>query len=1221
MSERELFEAALEHPAAERGRFLDEACAGDPSQRSGVEALLARHAEAGSFLEKPAMPENNTGPYQPITEGPGTVIGPYKLLQQIGEGGFGIVCMAEQERPVRRMVALKIIKPGMDTAQVIARFESERQALALMDHPNIAKVLDAGATDSGRPYFVMELVKGVSITEFCDKNHLPPEARLKLFIDVCHAIQHAHHKGVIHRDIKPSNVMVTLHDTIPVVKVIDFGVAKATVQKLTERTLFTAYGQMMGTPAYMSPEQAEMSGLDIDTRSDVYSLGVLLYELLTGTTPLGVKQLREAGYAEMQRLIREEPAPRPSTRLSSLGDSATIFAGNRGLDVKPLAQLLAGELDWVVMKALEKDRNRRYGTPGNFAEDINRYLRREVILARPPSTVYQIKKFIQRNKAAALTGAVIAMTLLVGIAGTSYGLFRAEQRRRDAEQARAEESIQRERVSDEQTKTQAALLKSQSSEHKAVLAEQTALRQAADSGCDVAQQLCEKNSVALGLIEFGRALKFAHQAMDADLEDAIRWNIGTWINQTHSLAYTIRTPWAQMRPTAAFHPGGKLLAVGHQLPANDGVQIRLYDAGDGSVRSETLSIAGPKGVYRMAWQPSGENLGIYTRDGRIHIWKPGQSKPAISFPVDVGGKYFDDVTFPQLAFSPDGSRLIAGTSKASSTIFDSLSGHPVEFQLAHDKKPNHDQWAIAVDWSRDGGRLLTGNSSGIVRIWDAKTGKQIRAVNASPTPIQVVRFNADGKRFLCASGYGSGKLQVWDVESGEPVGPPMLHYENLYDASFSPDGLRVFAVDSSREACVWEVGSSRIVGARIWTGGHSTVATFHPNGRQVLSVTGSSLRVWTLGSEMKRSDVSFDDPEEVRLAPYFERYRILAPSVDNPGMKNLFRQLALSPDGSRLIKYSFDAAANSFEMIDAKSYRPIRTIREPGRSAAAYWRPDGREFITASIGGIKIRDSATMEPKATVVATEATSGSFRPDGGRFAIATNDYCLRFFDTATWKRLSPVLSHTNRVLESTYSRDGQVVFTADTVGTTRLWHASTGKRIGPALVGYSPRVCLDNDSFILRNGVRQQAYRMPTPSTGTIAEVSRGIESLTVQQGIVAPEFDPTVATRAPIGPEEAIRSVGQTVTLEMTVRSVGGKTWMYLSSEKEYWLPKNFTVSVKNPTAERLKAMGLNPDKASNVGARIQVVGTVVRYRDAPEIVIEQTEQLKVLTTKSDDDRQ
>src|SRR5499425_199547 len=295
-----------------------------------------------------------TTDYHPAMEVGGARIGPYKLLQQIGEGGFGVVYMAEQTEPVRRKVAVKIIKPGMDTKEVIARFESERQALALMDHPNIAKVLDAGATERGLPYFVMELVKGVPITEYCDNNNLSPQGRLGLFVTVCRAVQHAHQKGIIHRDLKPSNVMVTLHDGIPVPKVIDFGVAKATSQHLTEKTLFTAYGQMIGTPAYMSPEQAEMSGLDIDTRSDVYSLGVLLYELLTGTTPLEDRLLREAGYAELPRLIREEEPPRPSDRLSALGDSATVLAGHRGLDVKRLVQLLADDLDWVVMKALEK---------------------------------------------------------------------------------------------------------------------------------------------------------------------------------------------------------------------------------------------------------------------------------------------------------------------------------------------------------------------------------------------------------------------------------------------------------------------------------------------------------------------------------------------------------------------------------------------------------------------------------------------------------------------------------------------------------------------------------------------------------------------------------------------------------------------------------------------------------------------------------------------------
>jgi serine/threonine protein kinase/tetratricopeptide (TPR) repeat protein len=433
---KSIFLSALGHAPGQWPALLEESCGGDLHLRAEVERLLRARAALGSFHEAP-QPSPPPTVDEPVRERPGTTIGCYRLLEQIGEGGFGIVFMAEQQEPIRRKVALKILKPGMDTRQVIARFEAERQALALMDHPHIARVLDAGATESGRPYFVMELVRGVSITEFCDQNNLTPRARLGLFVDVCHAIQHAHHKGVIHRDIKPTNVMVTLHDGAPVVKVIDFGIAKATGHRLTERTLFTAYGQMVGTPAYMSPEQAEMSGLDIDTRSDVYALGVLLYELLTGTTPLETERLGKVGYAELQRLICEEEAQRPSTRLSALGESATVLAGQRGLDVRRLSQLLAGDLDWVVMKALEKDRNRRYDTPGNFAEDVGRFLRREAILARPPSTVYRVRKFAQRHRAAVLTGCVIAGALLAGAAVATWQAVVATRAKEDALKAAA----------------------------------------------------------------------------------------------------------------------------------------------------------------------------------------------------------------------------------------------------------------------------------------------------------------------------------------------------------------------------------------------------------------------------------------------------------------------------------------------------------------------------------------------------------------------------------------------------------------------------------------------------------------------------------------------------------------------------------------------------------------------------------------------------------------
>jgi serine/threonine protein kinase len=401
--------------ADELMRFLDQACGSDVALRTRVEELLRAHRDAGAFLGGAETPEVTHD--EPIAERPGTVIGPYKLLEQIEEGGFGVVFMAEQQEPIRRKVALKVLKPGMDTKQVIARFEAERQALALMDHPNIAKVLDAGQTGSGRPYFVMDLVKGLPITEFCDQDLLTPKERLELFVSVCQAVQHAHQKGIIHRDLKPSNVLVTLQDGTPVVKVIDFGIAKALGQQLTDKSLFTSFAQMMGTPLYMSPEQVALSNVDVDTRSDVYSLGVLLYELLTGTTPFDRERLKEAGYDDMRRIIREEEPPKPSTRISTLGQAATTVSTQRKSDPKRLSQLFRGELDWIVMKALEKDRNRRYESASAFAADVERYLRDEPVAACPPSAWYRFRKFARRHRwGVAMT--VMATAALVLVAGS-----------------------------------------------------------------------------------------------------------------------------------------------------------------------------------------------------------------------------------------------------------------------------------------------------------------------------------------------------------------------------------------------------------------------------------------------------------------------------------------------------------------------------------------------------------------------------------------------------------------------------------------------------------------------------------------------------------------------------------------------------------------------------------------------------------------------------------
>jgi formylglycine-generating enzyme required for sulfatase activity len=423
----ELFEEAIGLQGDARAVFLDRACGDDAALRAEVESLLDAHDAAGSYLGAPTSALDEAETLTADVEGvpPSRVIGRYKLLQQVGEGGFGTVWMAEQREPVKRRVAVKIIKAGMDTGQVIARFEAERQALAMMDHPNIAKVLDGGSTDTGRPYFVMEYITGVPILEYCDTEKLDTAARLDLFRQACLAIQHAHQKGIIHRDIKPSNVMITLHDGTPVVKVIDFGIAKATNVELTTRTLFTAHHQMLGTPAYMSPEQAEMSGLDIDTRSDIYSLGVLLYELLTGTTPFATEQLLEGGWAEMMRIIREDEPPKPSTRLSSLGATATRTAAQRHVDVRRLGLLLRGDLDWIVMKCLEKERSRRYETAEGLAADVARHLANEPVAAGPPSASYRFRKFVRRHRGGAFAATIVAVAIVLGGAGTVAGLLRA----------------------------------------------------------------------------------------------------------------------------------------------------------------------------------------------------------------------------------------------------------------------------------------------------------------------------------------------------------------------------------------------------------------------------------------------------------------------------------------------------------------------------------------------------------------------------------------------------------------------------------------------------------------------------------------------------------------------------------------------------------------------------------------------------------------------------
>jgi serine/threonine protein kinase len=472
--EEDLFDGArrIADPVA-RAAFLKGACDGDPALQRRIEALLKAESAAEEFFaEGRSVVSAPDGAFALVTgagsadspgeETIGTRIGRYKLLEKIGEGGCGVVYLAEQEEPVRRRVALKIIKLGMETKSVIARFEAERQALAMMDHPNIARVFDAGATDRGPPYFVMELVRGVKITNYCDDNRLDTRQRLDLFVQICHAIQHAHQKGIIHGDIKPSNIMVALQDGVPVPKVIDFGISKATEARLTDKLLFTAYAQLIGTPAYMSPEQAELGGVDIDTRSDIYSLGVLLYELLTGRTPFDAKELLADGLDGMRRTLREREPMSPSNRLKTLKRAElTQTAETRKAEPSRLVSLLQGDLDWIVMKALEKDRARRYETANGLAMDVQRHLGNEPVVARPPSWVYRFQKLVRRNRVVFIAGGAVALALMSGLSASTWLFLKERDARHRAEQAEQRQERLRHEAELREKITQAALLVSQ----------------------------------------------------------------------------------------------------------------------------------------------------------------------------------------------------------------------------------------------------------------------------------------------------------------------------------------------------------------------------------------------------------------------------------------------------------------------------------------------------------------------------------------------------------------------------------------------------------------------------------------------------------------------------------------------------------------------------------------------------------------------------------------
>ena len=1065
--EESLFAAALEKTsAAERAAFLEGACRDNPALHARLDVLLEGHLAGQGFLTsappRPALAPTVTTP-PPPGEVPAQMLGRYKLLEKIGEGGFGEVWMAEQREPVKRRVALKIIKLGMDSRQIVARFEAERQALAMMDHPNIAKIFDAGTTGpearasvlecgsplppssapdgakapedwrsprpggssehlgSGRPYFVMELVRGIKITEYCDQNQLPTQERLDLFIKVCQAIQHAHQKGIIHRDIKPSNILVTLHDGVPVPKVIDFGIAKATQQELTDKTVFTQFQQFMGTPAYISPEQAEMSGLDIDTRADIYSLGVLLYELLVGQTPFDAREMMQGGLDALIRIIREREPQRPSTKVITLGgDERTTAAKRRQTDAGKLVHQLQGDLDWIVMKCLEKDRTRRYDTANGLAADLQRHIANEPVVARPPSTAYKIQKAWQRNKLAFSAAAAVALALVLGISVSTWQAVVATRARSAAQKA---EGLA---VANEKE----AKVQLERADREATIARHTAYIASLGS----IQADWEKRNYA-------RVRETLASQKDYP-EPSFEWFY--WQRMTHLELSSFPTYAGGIKKFSLSPDRTRAVAV----MQDDSIEIRAVPTGE-----KFATIFGHAAIGSEPNERDTAESAVFSPDGR--------------FVASCGGAFFKGVIKLWDAQTGEEVRSFGNYPRG---------GDPDDFALPNQGVGNR-QYAIA--FSPDGRFLASGGAHGKygIQLWEVATGKKVRTLEESVDRawIYQVAFSSDGRRTFSTA---RGALLMHDAQTGElldSIGgkqqPP-----SVGSFALSPDSRRV-ALRRGDVVAIHELTADGFSNVHLEISPETDTdqVSFSPNGRRLMvqgkgdavihdSFTGE--HQLTLRGGCYSGEFSADS-QQVISTDGDRRIKIWEASTNREVVRVTtgYKPQAIAKDGSRLVVHlppdetggiapsKIDGNSGGLGVLDISTGKLISTMREhePKRIDGASFSPDGKWVASGGRDAghtLRVWDALTGQVKLTIPTpgVEHYSIGFGPKGDTI-ISTVLHPIRghaIWDFATGEQ---VFSPRNPIPGWNWATtaDGHRLATGDQQGNVRVWNTATGDEL--------------------------------------------------------------------------------------------------------------------------------------------------------------------------------